>query len=60
MENRPQGREKNVTGAGKGIQKRGEGLHTGPVGQSQAQSGSRPTGHSSSARRDQCWVVFSR
>ena len=30
--NRPRGREKNVTGTGKTVQKRGEGLGTGPVG----------------------------
>ena len=32
MDNRPKGREKNVTGAGKGVNKRGSGLGTGPVG----------------------------
>ncbi len=32
--NRPRGREKNVTGPGKTVNKRGEGLHTGPVGDS--------------------------
>ena len=36
--NRPRGREKRVTGAGKTVQKRGEGLGTGPVGS--------PSGHS--------------
>ena len=30
--NRPRGREKNVTGPGKSVHKRGEGLGTGPVG----------------------------
>ena len=30
--NRPRGREKNVTGQGKSVYKRGEGLGTGPVG----------------------------
>ena len=29
---RPRGREKNVTGAGKGVGRRGDGLGTGPVG----------------------------
>ena len=29
---RPRGREKHVTGPGKSVNKRGEGLHTGPVG----------------------------
>ena len=32
MDNRPRGREKNVTGVGKDIYKRGQGLGTGPVG----------------------------
>jgi hypothetical protein len=41
MENRPQGRDKNVTGDGKNIHKRGEGMHTGPVGQSSSQAGQR-------------------
>ena len=31
---RPRGREKHVTGPGKTVSKRGEGLHTGPVGDS--------------------------
>ena len=41
---RPRGREKNVTGAGKGVGRRGDGLGTGPVGSgSQAPAGgSRP------------------
>ena len=30
--NRPRGRQKNVTGAGKPIKRRGSGLGTGPVG----------------------------
>ena len=30
--NRPRGREKHVTGLARGVQKRGEGLGTGPVG----------------------------
>ncbi len=30
--NRPRGRKKNVTGPGKSVQKRGDGLGTGPVG----------------------------
>ncbi|NCE64754.1 peptidase C11 [Pseudoflavonifractor sp. 524-17] len=34
MENkRPRSREKHVTGPGKSVSKRGEGLHTGPVGE---------------------------
>ena len=32
--NRPRGREKNVTGPGTGVHKRGSGLGTGPVGES--------------------------
>ena len=38
-ENRPRGREKNVTGQGKDIYKRGEGLGTGPVGSSNGHAG---------------------
>ena len=30
--NRPRGREKNVTGTGKGVERKGSGLGTGPVG----------------------------
>ena len=30
--NRPRGRERNVTGSGKDIKRRGSGLGTGPVG----------------------------
>ena len=37
--NRPRGREKHITGVGKGIRRRGQGLGTGPVG-----SGSSPLG----------------
>lgn len=32
MDNRPRSREKHVTGTGYGLEKRGEGLNTGPVG----------------------------
>jgi len=32
MENRPRGRQKNITGQGKDIKRRGAGLGTGPVG----------------------------
>ncbi len=35
MAQRPTGREKNITGQGKPIEKRGEGLGTGPVGRSE-------------------------
>ena len=41
-DNRPKGRERNVTGQSAGVHRRGEGLGTGPVG-----SGSSPTGQSS-------------
>ena len=45
--NRPRGREKNVTGPGKTVNKRGEGLHTGPVGDSGGYSDRRePSGGS--------------
>ncbi len=43
MENRPNGREKHITGQGKDIHKRGDGLGTGPVGSGQS---GRPTGES--------------
>ena len=39
MDNRPRGRQKNVTGAGKGINKRGEVLNTGPVGRQDGYAG---------------------
>ena len=43
--NRPRGREKHVTGAGKTVQKRGEGLGTGPVGSPSGHSGrGQPSG----------------
>ena len=32
MENRPRGRQKNITGQGKDVKRRGSGLGTGPVG----------------------------
>ena len=38
-QNRPRGRERNVTGPGKTVHKRGDGLGTGPVGASGGQSG---------------------
>ncbi|MBE5955389.1 MAG: peptidase C11 [Lachnospiraceae bacterium] len=37
--NRPRGRQKNVTGSGKGVKRRGSGLGTGPVGSSGGYSG---------------------
>ena len=40
MDNRPTGRQKHVTGAGKGVYKRGEGLNTGgPVGRADGYAG---------------------
>lgn len=50
--NRPRGREKNVSGSGKTVQKRGEGMGTGPVGNAggyrernqERASGTRSTG----------------
>ena len=42
-DNRPRGRQKNITGHGKPIQRRGSGLGTGPVGR-------RPSGGGSSDR----------
>ena len=43
--NRPRGRQKNVTGTGKSIQRRGSGLGNGPVGSTGGYSG-RPGGGS--------------
>lgn len=42
MENRPQGRTKNITGEGKETAKRGSGLGTGPVGKTASKN--RPLG----------------
>ncbi len=39
MENRPTGRQKHVTEGGKGVQKKGEGLGTGPVGRADGYAG---------------------
>ncbi|MBE6988730.1 MAG: peptidase C11 [Ruminococcaceae bacterium] len=42
---RPTGRKKNITGQGKDIKRRGEGLGTGPVGtQDRVPAGSQPSG----------------
>ena len=48
--NRPRGRQRNVTGAGKSIHRRGAGLGTGPVGasggyQGRPEGGNRPGGN---------------
>lgn len=39
--NRPRGRQKNVTGKGKAVKRRGSGLGTGPVGSTNQESESR-------------------
>ncbi len=44
MDNRPTGREKHITGTGKTVQKRGDGLNTGPVGRSDGYRGRRGSG----------------
>lgn len=46
MDNRPQGRQKRVSGQGKGVYRRGSGLGSGPVGNSGGYSG-RPTSNNS-------------
>ena len=51
MEQRPRGREKNVTGPGKGIRRRGEGLNTGPVGRSDGYTGRTSSGSSGGTTR---------
>lgn len=46
--NRPRGREKNITGQGKSIKRRGSGLGTGPVGtpvSSSEHATGQPSGH---------------
>ena len=45
--NRPRGREKNISGAGKAVHRRGAGLGTGSVGSSGGYQG-RPGGNFSS------------
>ena len=49
-ENRPQGRRKNVTGQGKSVYKRGDGLGSGPVGNSGAGGSFRPSSGGNSGR----------
>ena len=41
--NRPRGREKNVTGPGKTVHKRGDGLGTGPVGDAGGYKDQKPS-----------------
>ncbi len=49
--NAPRGREKHVSGQGKGVYKRGEGLGSGPVGSSDGYSGRKESGSGSGPRR---------
>lgn len=50
----PRSREKNITGESKGVHRRGEGLGSGPVGESGgAQPGSSPQGRASGPSRGQ-------
>nr|MCR5825185.1 hypothetical protein [Oscillospiraceae bacterium] len=46
--NRPRGRQTHITGKGKDIYRRGEGLGTGPVGSADGHSGRMDSGSSSS------------
>ena len=46
---RPRGREKNVSGPAKSVKKRGDGLHTGPVGDAGGYGERRPAAGRSSA-----------
>ena len=48
-ENRPSGRQRNVSGEGKGVYRRGQGLGTGPVGNQSGYSGRRGSGSGSSS-----------
>jgi len=53
MDNRPQGRQKHITGQGKEIRKQGSGLGTGPVGRPQGsyqQTDSAPGARSTTTR----------
>ena len=52
---RPEGREKNVTGRGKGLYRRGSGLNTGPVGS----QGSNPHSAGGQQRTDSSGVTRS-
>lgn len=49
-ENRPRGRQRNVTGQGKQIKRRGAGLGTGPVGTSGGYQGRRDNENSGNVR----------
>ena len=50
MNNRPRGRQKNVTGQGKDVKRRGSGLGTGPVGMSGRKVSGTGASSGSSAR----------
>lgn len=58
--NRPRGREKNVTGQGKDVYKRGDGLGTGPVGSGSArpQSGGSSGGKRSGGKPSLLLVIL--
>ena len=49
MNNRPTGRRKNISGQGKGIRRRGEGLGTGPVGRPAGYDARRPENQSTAS-----------
>lgn len=49
-QNRPKGREKNVTGGGSGVHRRGGGLGTGPVGSQDGYAGKKSGGGSTGKR----------
>ncbi|MBR6951470.1 MAG: peptidase C11 [Oscillospiraceae bacterium] len=50
--NRPRGREKNVTGEGKKVYKRGDGLNTGPVGKADGYQGRRDDAQTPEEQRE--------
>jgi len=52
MAGQPRGREKNITGQGKSVYKRGSGLGTGPVGNSGGYQGRPGTGGSHAPRQN--------
>ena len=50
-QNRPRGREKNVTSGGSGVHRRGEGLGTGPVGSQNGYAGKTGGGSGGGGKR---------
>jgi len=50
MNNRPRGRQKNITGQGKSVKRRGNGLGTGPVGMSGRTPGGDGNAYSGSSQ----------